>query len=72
VPFRIKIEFDGMYESPKVIIWEKYLGEVLEVFEPPMCKTGWSSGRPELWSWDDDDWEAGPFAKHVLELLNRG
>lgn len=65
--YDIAFDFDCEGDPPHVEIWVlkgKRLGPcVIRVHEAPVLKA------PE-WSWDDEDWEPGPFAKHVLALLN--
>ena len=64
--YGISFDFDCQGDPPHVEIREEGgMGSaVLEVHEVPVCT------HPSGWSWDDDDWEPGPFALRVLALLN--
>jgi hypothetical protein len=65
--YSIRFDFDCENEPPKVMIVYLDRKDVLEVFEEPTM-------RPEVgaeFSWEEDDWQAGPFARHLLKLLNR-
>lgn len=77
--YEIHFDFDAQYEPPAVHIWCG-AGDVLQVFEEPTCKLGGKMVKQEgsfacwdwegPWSWDDEDWEPGPFAKRILKFLN--
>ena len=62
--YEIRFDFDTEGDPPHVVIVDTESGfDVLEVFEEPTCLD--ASG----WSWDGDDWEPGPLATRVLQLL---
>jgi len=61
--YLIHFEFDCEDEAPKVFIFEDGEGDVVEVFEEPTMLT-------EQFSWDEDDWQAGPLAQKILNYLN--
>lgn len=61
--FGISFDFDAQGDTPSVLIHDDAGFERLEVFEEPILKT-------EEWSWDDDDWEAGPIAKQLVTFMN--
>ncbi len=61
--YKISFDFDCEGEAPHVFIIDASGTQVLEVFEEPICTAS-------QWSWESDDWQAGPLALHVLNLLN--
>lgn len=62
-PYQLRFDFDVEGEPPTVLIWADDVGDVVEVFEEPKQLS-------KEWSWDADDWEAGPLAQQILDALN--
>jgi hypothetical protein len=63
--FGIQLDFDAEGDPPVVYIAD-HGGRgtcYAEVFEEPALK-----GR--LWSWNREDWEAGPMTKQILQFMN--
>ena len=68
IAYKIRFDFDCEGEPPTVMIVAPNGTEVLEVFEEPTL-------RPEVeaeFSWEEVDWQAGPFAIKLLNMLNMG
>lgn len=62
----ITFSFDHEGENPKVEVRDRtsvWNEVVLEVFEAPTCTA-------KEWSWEEEDWKAGPFATQIVDLLN--
>lgn len=70
--YKIFFDFDAKGEPPSVYIHDDK-GPVLEVLEEPACKLGGRLVEGDWegpWSWNPDDWEAGPLAYRILEFLS--
>lgn len=63
--YELWFDFDCEGEAPSVLISDETGSVVLEVFEEPTCT------EPQ-WTSDSEDWQAGPLALQVLNLLNGG
>jgi hypothetical protein len=63
-----RFDFDGEDDPPKVYLTtatpqSRWLADCIEIFEEPTLLA-------DVWSWDEDDWQLGPFAQAVLDTLN--
>ena len=54
---------DEECDPPNVYICDSDGCQIIEVLEDPISKSGQNK-------WDIDDWEPGPFARKLLELMN--
>jgi len=67
MPYYIKFDFDCENEPPKVEIVNDTGCSVIEVYEEPILVSA-----DNEWSWEQEDWQPGPFAVKLLELINAG
>jgi len=58
----IGFDFDTKGDPPSVFICLAGGTQIIEVFEEPKRVS-------EMWSWEWEDWEPGPLAEKVLDLL---
>lgn len=63
--FFFSLNLDAEGEPPEVHIRDND-GVIVEVFEEPTCR------NPTGWSWEEEDWEPGPFAQALLKMMNEG
>ena len=66
--YKIRFDFDCEGDPPRVMVVHPDGYDILEVFEEPTI-------RPETgveFSWEEVDWQAGPCAISLVNLLNIG
>lgn len=63
--YSIQFDFETEGDPPGVHIWDsKGDWDIIEVYEEPILL------NPTGWSWDENDWKAGPLATALLQLMN--